>query len=289
MNDYDGLRAISSALSRAERPNITLEVSAGSVIVDKVINPIKRRYPFIDLLQPCGELLAFLLLSFEPALKWDIKKLARILRGRRLQNANKEGFQPGNSRNVAYSNLDERDEELAQLFGPLYEEIREPKEEVSVISDWVGLFSDRESLSEILNSGEHIPSDRLEKIRILMRRLLLDDNSSRWDAEPEQYGKAADRILEDAKGSIEVVIMGHTHLARHIGPDVKASYINTGTWADVVRVPKDLLELGSDTQLEEFLRSLNEDSERDFVPTFADLRISSDGTVSEARLRSAEE
>ena len=37
---------------------------------------------------------------------------------------------------------------------------------------------------------------------------------------------------------IEVVVMGHTHQARHIGPTERATYINIGTWTDIVRVPE---------------------------------------------------
>ena len=43
-----------------ETPATELQVSAGSLIVDRVVNPLKPTYPFIDLLQPAGELLAFL-------------------------------------------------------------------------------------------------------------------------------------------------------------------------------------------------------------------------------------
>jgi UDP-2,3-diacylglucosamine pyrophosphatase LpxH len=68
VNDWDGLRAIRSAQSRNEPPPVKLAISAGSVIVERVVNAIKPRYPFIDLLQPQDKLLAYLLLAFEPSL-----------------------------------------------------------------------------------------------------------------------------------------------------------------------------------------------------------------------------
>jgi UDP-2,3-diacylglucosamine pyrophosphatase LpxH len=101
VNDWTGLRVIASALSRGEEPPVALKVSAGSLIVENVINHIKPRYPFIDLLQPQGELVALLLVAFEPALAWQADKLARILQGKRLQGENLEGIQPGRTRNVA--------------------------------------------------------------------------------------------------------------------------------------------------------------------------------------------
>ncbi len=48
VNDFTGLRAITSALSRDEVPADRLRVSAGSEIVRRVVNPIKKEYPFID-------------------------------------------------------------------------------------------------------------------------------------------------------------------------------------------------------------------------------------------------
>ena len=55
-NDWTGLRAISSALSRGEVPHGALEASAGSRLVEKLISPLKAAgYRFIDLLQPQSE------------------------------------------------------------------------------------------------------------------------------------------------------------------------------------------------------------------------------------------
>ena len=71
--DQDGLRAIRSTLSRREHPAKDLHVSAGSQLVCEVVNPLKQKgYTFIDLLQPQGELLLYLLVAMEPALKYDI-------------------------------------------------------------------------------------------------------------------------------------------------------------------------------------------------------------------------
>ena len=83
LNDWNGLRSLRSAQSRHEAPPwpVQLNVSAGSEIVTHVINPLKCRYPFVDLLQPQNTLVALLLLAFEPELLWDMPKIARALWG----------------------------------------------------------------------------------------------------------------------------------------------------------------------------------------------------------------
>jgi UDP-2,3-diacylglucosamine pyrophosphatase LpxH len=67
-NDWEYLRLIGSAHSRAESAPVTLRTSFGSRFVIEHINPLKDRYPFLDLLQPQTELVALLLLAFEPEL-----------------------------------------------------------------------------------------------------------------------------------------------------------------------------------------------------------------------------
>ncbi|HYO51685.1 hypothetical protein [Archangium sp.] len=287
VNDWTGLRVIASALSRGEEPPVALKVSAGSLIVENVINHIKPRYPFIDLLQPQGELVALLLVAFEPALAWQADKLARILQGKRLQGENLEGIQPGRTRNVAHLPINEEfDEELSEAFGKTYQQLRQTPTQVGlgdVLS--IALAAREDSLAAILARGDSVPSKRLLQIQLAMRRLLLDDHSDRPDGPTEQYGAAASRLIEHSKGEIETVVMGHTHLARQLGEAKRANYINTGTWADVVRVPVGALE--DEGTLEVFLRDLHTDRLRDSPRTYADLRVEADGRVMRATLERA--
>lgn len=283
VNDWASLRVIASALSRGEASPVALTVSAGSLIVEKVINSIKPRYPFIDLLQPQGELVALLLVAFEPALMWSIDKLARILRGRQLQAENREGIQPGKTRHVASTLPNEPDKELMEAFGTTYQQLRQPPTQVGFGDVLSIAWSAREdSLATLLERGMPVPPQRLRQIQLVMRRLLLDDRSDRSDGPTEQYGAAAKRLIDDSKGEIETVVMGHTHLARQIGDAGRASYINTGTWADVVRVPARAIE--DEGALEMFLRDLHADRLRASPRTYANLRVETDGRVTHATL-----
>src|SRR5712691_3360212 len=75
--DHDGLRQIVSASSRGEVPPAELKICPGSCLVHEVINPLKDRYHFIDLLQPEDKLVVLLLTTFEPKLKRDLRILFR--------------------------------------------------------------------------------------------------------------------------------------------------------------------------------------------------------------------
>jgi hypothetical protein len=104
-------------------------------------------------------------------------------------------------------------------------------------------------------------------------------------ADDGAYGTAAKLLL--ANGAAEVVVMGHTHMARHHGPADKATYINTGTWADLISVPDEVLDDSTQGSiaLEAFLRGLIDNSQRWFRPTYADIRVAVQGTIEQARLK----
>jgi UDP-2,3-diacylglucosamine pyrophosphatase LpxH len=286
VNDWDGLRTIASAQSRGEDAPVELEVSAGSVIVERVINALKGRYPFIDLLQPEGEVVALLLFAFEPRLLADLDKIGRMINGKRKHGENPEGNQPGKTRNVAAAVTEQRDPELAKAFGPAYDAVRSSSSSQRVGAvDWLSIYAKpwEDSLSTLLAKSDPLPSDRLQKIRVALRHLLLGDLSDRSDGPTEQYGKAAERLRASGNG-VETVLMGHTHLPRHIGPPERATYINTGTWVDRMRVPSKALEDGQDTLLEEFLRALIKDKRSPLPPTYGDVTVDADGRVRAATL-----
>jgi UDP-2,3-diacylglucosamine pyrophosphatase LpxH len=286
-NDWTGLRAIASALSRDEAPADALRVSAGSEIVHRVVNPLKARYPFIDLLQPQGELLALLLLAFEPSLRWDWDKIGRILHGQRLEQKNAGGLVPGETRHVAHHPLDAELPHLREAFREAYDELRRPVDSVAA-ADWLSLLftPKNDGIAAIFERGEHVPSKRLGQIRTVMRELLLGDASDRLDGPSAQYGEAARRLLAEGRG-IEAVVMGHTHLPRRIvmGTGV---YLNTGTWVDRFRAPEAALVEGDDAALEGWLKALWSDQRTPRPPTYGELRIDEGGRVALAEVREVE-
>ncbi len=278
-NDLQDLRAIASALSRFETPSHHLDPSPGSRLVAEVLNPIKRRYPFVDLLKPQGELTALLLFAFEPSLARHVEHIASILRGARLHGADRR------STHHARSQIEHHDDELAAAFGQSYATLRAPHGHVP-LHDWLDLVVERDhsGIAARLERGEPVPHHQLQAIRLALHRLLLDDRSAAPDGPVGHQGEEAARILAASGGVIETVVMGHTHLARHVGPADRAGYVNTGTWADVVRVPKAAME--DDGALQAFLLELHEDRRPEVPATYADVRLGRDGAVEQARLAS---
>jgi UDP-2,3-diacylglucosamine pyrophosphatase LpxH len=286
-NDWAGLRAISSALSRDEAPNRQLRVSVGSRIVEGLVNPLKPHYPFIDLLQPQGELLLFLLLAFEPRLLrsyWD--KIALVWWGWISERRNKDGRQPGDTDMVDFRPTDQPDKDLLSAFGADYQDFRMPQNKVAT-GGWLPsvLKPGQDGLAALLDSNDRLPPERLRKIRVTLGKLLPDDPSGDWNGPTAQYGAAAER-LSNGSGATRLVMMGHTHLARTAVSPGGISYINTGTWADVVRVPRRLLQDGpeADRELEAFLRDLKSGKRRQQVNTYGDVRVDADGENRSPRL-----
>src|SRR5438045_2697606 len=58
----------------------------------------------------------------------------------------------------------------------------------------------RRSLSEVSRCADTVRADPLRKIRVLLRRILLNDASGRLNGPTEQYGKAAERLTKAGEG-----------------------------------------------------------------------------------------
>ena len=290
-NDWERLRAARSQNSRGEAIANLVRVSPGSKIVTHVLNPLKTDYPFLDLVQPQGELLALLLLALEPSLALSFRKLAQALRGAYLQARNPQGNSPGKTHQVGSRTGSELDPELESLFGDDYRRMRMGTTEQVGLHEVSGILSQarKGSLKGFLSSGQPIPPDRLTKLRALLRRLLPPADFFTPGGDPGPCGEAAKRIR--AATNSETILMGHTHLARSGGPKDKATYINTGTWADLVTIPEDAVTGGQETLgvFEDFLRRLWQDQARIWMPTYADVQLQADGAVMSARLCKANE
>jgi UDP-2,3-diacylglucosamine pyrophosphatase LpxH len=306
LNDWNGLRAISSAQSRGEPiDHIDYTISAGSQLVHRVLNPLKSSgYPFLDLLKPQNELIALLLLAFEPEFRWNWSLLARAFRTNRLQTANLDGSMPSQVRAVSSRPIGEigagTHAALEAEFGDAYRELFATDTRPVGAVEWAALVltPQRNGVRAILERGEHVPPAQLRRIRTIMRPLLEPHS-----ADTAQYGRAASRL--NAAG-FQTVVMGHTHLAREVqwAPDRPASYINCGTWIDSIEIPSAVLEepitrsLSStdtgaadeggafDDPLESALRDLLRGTlPRTFSPNWAEIVVAASGEVEEAYLR----
>ena len=78
--DYDALRRVCALQSRGQAvpEELRLPAPVGSQLVAELMNPIKRDYPFIDLLKPESTAAVPLLLALEPGMRTHAARLAAL-------------------------------------------------------------------------------------------------------------------------------------------------------------------------------------------------------------------
>ena len=121
-------------------------------------------------------------------------------------------------------------------------------------------------------------------------RCLQNDTSFDRSVESDAY---LDHAKELASVGFSVVIFGHTHLAKEV-PLGHATYLNTGAWADLMRIPQEILSTSPDlatSHLEHFVNALKTGNFQPYVefsPTFAHIVLNAQGKALSAELRDFE-
>lgn len=88
---------------------------------------------------------------------------------------------------------------------------------------------------------EKISELRYKQLHVALRRLNRNDGSFDIESELDEYKNAAHDTA--TKGDFEAIVYGHTHLPKKLlltDAPTKRWYLNTGTWADVIRLPEAL-------------------------------------------------
>lgn len=322
--DHDRLRRFRSLLSRRQPvpAGYEFEAPAGSRMVAEVINPIKEQYKFVDLLKPEAEATVPLLLALEPGLR---AKLARVVPiaaqaarhtlaadalpshgGDISADAAGAGAPVGGdmgggvdagSATPSGATAEERRlaETLAQVLGPDTAEFVAALE-AEAPRDQVGgdISSGLDALTTAVGfAGLLLGVGSLERrLPALLRavRALQNDRTFDRDFEPPSvYTAAAERLAAD--GGFRYVVFGHTHLPRDLKLAGGARYLNSGTWADLVRFPQDILS-GDEAVVRAKLREFCDDMARSrvgpyiaFQPTYVRLDVDESDRVARAELR----
>mgnify|MGYP000166730233 CR=1 FL=1 len=137
------------------------------------------------------------------------------------------------------------------------------------------------SLLQLVFGGSEPASE--SRLSALHTALVAFCDSSLFDMRRESaknpYFLAASEL---ARGDIRHVVMGHTHLARDIELPSGGRYLNSGTWADLMRVPEAVL--GADPQLaraalQELVQDIKAHRFQSLIwqrPTYARLEVAGD-------------
>lgn len=262
------LRTFRSAVSRGEPPP-RFSPPPGSELVSRIMNPVKERYRFIDLLKPENEAMIPLLVSLEPDAFLDICNIWEMFlcRAEAARHALVEGEAPEDPRFIARSRHvgavgDEAPDildgavkstqrclsEMASLWG----EGRSPVEPIAgrALAGWCE--SARSLWNVVRTLGAAGPdavskmqaSTRLNRLRDALRgyRGAIEE-TFRADVEHPAYDLGARRLAQPGG---RVVVLGHTHLAKDIRFPEGGRYLNPGTWCSTIEVADSFYDDGLD-------------------------------------------
>jgi UDP-2,3-diacylglucosamine pyrophosphatase LpxH len=289
---HDSLGEVRAALSRHEPPP-QLKRIPGSAMVNQIINPLKEKHPFIDLLKPENEAMIPLLVVLDPSCLMKIRELGKLplLNLATGTMTTYRTFDRGDIGAPVSSETKDFDEAL-RFAENLVTETPIPPGLVS--RGDIGAWKDTKSLvSDFLShwhgavneKTEHLKAGlKAKKIEYLFKALRFFAGKTKLafdvDHEAEGYLSQAQRLAD--KG-FQVVVFGHTHLAKRVPLKTAtgngAVYLNSGTWADLMRLPDDFF-LDDETKAKQSLIAFADDlASGDFgkwrrrIPTFAKVEL----------------
>lgn len=273
---HDALRAIRAAMTRGENP-IKYLGPPGSQLVKSVINPIKRSFAFIDLLKPESSGMLPILAVLDPAAMSNVLRLAALAAKSTEARFDENGI-PLDHQYIAAttSQIETIDDSLRialKLAG-----VDDPQN-ISAMGEAKGFWERWKSATT------EIAKDIQLNLLLTALRHFAKTSRNAFDVGNESPDYLSPAEAAAANGH-KVIIYGHTHLAKRVNLDKSgAIYLNTGTWADLMKIPDAVL--GDDDalarrQLEIFLNDLEHgklDVWRAQVPTFARVNFDNETLV----------
>jgi UDP-2,3-diacylglucosamine pyrophosphatase LpxH len=324
--DHDALRRTRSLLSRKQPipDELKLEACPGSKLVASVINRIKQTYSFVDLLKPETEAMMPLLLALEPSVADELGRVlaalhsavsrgmktrllpkqrgdiasasvGRVRQGAdllaRMTSTGGGGSEQSQSEKqlslegVLRARLGDDFQEFARALGIEVATSKPSGGDISSRRLWSGLTTSW-GLARLLGEDRGAKlRDRLPALRLALQALRRDE-TFREDKEP--LGPYKDAVEEFETYGFTLVLFGHTHLPRDTKLN-RCRYMNTGTWADVIRFPNEVIDISAPPEsLERLASRLSSGDYAEwlrFQPNYALLELDSTGRLLNAELR----
>jgi len=276
---HDALREIRSALSRREVP-IDYRGPPGSLLVQQVLNPLKAKYPWVDLLKPETSGMAPILAVLDPAAMKNVATLAKLAAQTTRSHFDENGV-PTDPRNISaeFAEVQAAQDPMLKLAMELAD--MADLQNVSFLDGAADL------LTRLKDAAYEAVTNEIYRRLLAALRCYAQEHRQAFDSREEiaEYKLPAQAA---ARKAFEVIVYGHTHLAKRVAWGVGgAVYLNTGTWADLLRVPETVL--GNDDaaallQLRAFVADLGANrlaAWRCQMPTF--VRIDLDGATVTAK------
>lgn len=270
--DYDPLRRIRVHQSNRTPDEANFSPPYGSRIVADIMNDVKHDFPFVDLLKPEGRGAFLVLFALNPKRMSELPDLvAELARagGRSLLDK----IRPSKAIDIAAGGESSPD--------PFVDWIREvlPEDEAAELIQGWGLGTG----SKTADIGARAYVERFVARKLLKRFF---DEKGCFDASAETgrpYLRAAEKLI---RSGFRCVVFGHTHLAVDVQVEVDGKcgkYLNSGTWADLIRLPDALrraIRSGNDKdvtrELKPFLEAMKTSDFEKYIlrrPTFARIQM----------------
>ncbi|MBN1210864.1 MAG: hypothetical protein JXB05_38805 [Myxococcaceae bacterium] len=279
--DHEGLRRVRSLQSRAQPvpPEYAFQPPPGSRLVASIMNPIKQDYPFVDLLKPETQAVVPILLALEPGFRGKALELLRfwsqaarhapvapampVFGGDIAALGDSEDF--GGDLGSVGAPADALAAELAQAIPP------------DVAARFVAALGP-EPVGGDIASGEmnriwglaRLAAGRAAeavelRLPALLEALRAVQNDRSFDEAYETVPAYVDAARKLAEGGFRYIVFGHTHLAKNVDLGGRA-YLNSGTWADLIRFPKAIVTPGNPHALDELRDFIADMVGRRFTP-----------------------
>ena len=301
--DYAGLMRLRAFQSRRQPVprDRGFDVSAGSTMVSTVINPVKAQFRFVDLLKPEIDAVLPMLLAVAPESRGYLTTIAE----RRWQASRHrlEGASLPASQDIGATGVDV-DPLQAVLAGPLKGEAERFLAELGAsggghaaevdldgdIASWRDRARQAVGLTRLLldRSATRTLDQRLPALLMALRALRSDESFNRQTESLREYADASRDLV---RHGFRFVVFGHTHLARDVDLGGGKRYLNAGTWADLLEVPREIVSGPWNTALAA-LRDYAADLAANrlkrlvrFAPTYVRLSLDENGVVIEGTLR----
>jgi hypothetical protein len=151
-----------------------------------------------------------------------------------------------------------------------------------------GLIERGLSFLGLLTAKAH--SDAEKRIPLLFTAFQPLVKDASFDPTVETAPEYINAARDLAQNGIRHVIFGHTHMPKRIGLPSGGWYLNSGTWADVLQFPTEVLSgtreqsLAKISQFTQLMISGDFSEWTTFRPTYVRLDVGSDGKVAAAEL-----
>ncbi len=228
------------------RPN------AGTKMVRDVMNEVKRKYRWVDLLKPEMEAAVSVLSVLDASVLAKLGSVAALLTEAKIEKAEADARLSGTLINVARESV--ANVRVDSLLGRNLLQAIDPSADTSGASADDMLLDAERSLSEPRRQRPASAQGTLgrwqyyiDRIRGVepeeaLRRAVIDwirDDQSFVVDHPDDTFKQINDVVSPA---IDVVITGHTHLARSISRGGGKHYFNTGTWIRLMKFTAAMLD-----------------------------------------------